>query len=417
MTNHTTDEPTLDIAVEEEAAWKRRLTITVAPERVAAARRREQKKLAKTIRIKGFRKGKVPQNVIEQQYGPLIDQRTVNTVIDKAFREAMREKELQPVGDPTVGDVQYGAGEPLTFQVEIEIMPEVKLGRIGGFRVERPTVQVAEAEVEELVERLRGERAVLEPVERAPTVGDVVSVKIAETEEDEPRPYRFELGAGLALPDVEEAILSMEPGASGEFDVRYPDDFEEAELAGQERRLHIELTDVKGKRLPELTDDFASEVGDFDTMDELRGAIREDLAKHHEQEAEQTVHERLIESVIEANPFEVPASLVANYLDRVIDTPDDAEEEKVQAARRTLEPAAERQIKRQLILERLIEEHELVATEDDLEERLRTLAEERGVALADLKRQVAREKRLDALRQQLAVEKAFALLEAESTVQ
>jgi trigger factor len=276
---------------------------------------------------------------------------------------------------------------------------------------------VAEEEVDELLERLRGERAVLEPVERGPAVGDVVSVKIAETEEDESQPYRFELGAGMALPDVEEAILSMEPGGSGEFDVRYPDDFEDAELAGQERRLHIELSDVKGKRLTELSDEFASEVGDFDTLDALRDTIREDLEKHHEREADQAVQERLIDSLIEANPFEVPASLIANYLDRVINAPENAEEEQVQAARRSLEPAAERQIKRQLILDRLIEEHELVATDEDVEERLRSLAEDRGAAVADLKRQLAREKQLDVLRQQLAIEKAFALLEAESTVQ
>lgn len=418
----STDRSKLEVAVEEEAAYKRRLTITVPAGRVVSARRREQRKLGKSLRVKGFRKGKVPPQVVEQRYGQVIDQRTLNTLIEQTFREALEERDLRPIGEPSIGNVQYSAGDPLTFQVEIEIMPEVQLQRTGGFRIKRPEVEAPENEVDELIGRLRRERAVLEPVDRSPEEGDVVSVRIGEPSADwdeaaEGRPYRFELGAGMAIPDVEAAICSLEPGAAGEFDVRYPDDFDDPELAGSERRLRVELVDVKTKRLPELTDEFASEVGDFDTLAELRDAVRDDVRRHHEDEADRTVREGLVDALIEANPFEVPPALIANYLDQVLEVPEGADPEEVRSARRNLEPAAERQIKRQFIVEHLVEEHGLAPTEEEVEARIREMADRRDMAVADLKRQLAREQRLDALRRQMAADKAFELLESQSTIE
>jgi trigger factor len=422
-------ESPFQVAVEEEAAWKRRLTVTVAPQHVRSARQREQKKLARRVKIKGFRKGKIPPRVIEERFGPTIDQEVLSSLLQEGFREAIRARELHPISDPVVGDVQYQAGESLTFQVEVEVMPELQLARVGGFRIERPEVSVGDDEVDEILERMRADHAILEPVDRQAEDGEVVSVLIRhpdedddeeeeeEEEEEDRKPYRFELGAGLAIPDVEDAIRSLEPGNEGTFEVTYPDDFDTPELAGTTRELRIELLDVKTKRLPELDDDLAREVGDFDSLDALRAAVTEDLVKHREREAEDVVRERLIDSMIEANAFEVPPSLVERYLDRVIEAPDDAPADEVEKARRTLGPAVERQIKRDLILERLIDSEGLAVSEAEVEERLQTLGERGGLSPAEVRKRLAREKRLDALRQQIATDKAFDFLASQSTIE
>ncbi len=420
-TPKTPDSGPFEIAVEEDAAWKRKLTITVAPEHVAATRRREGKKLARTVRIKGFRKGKVPARVIEERFGPAIDERALTALMNEGFQTAVRTQALNTIGEPAVGQVRYDPGESLTFQVEVEIMPEVRLARTGGFRIQRPKPASDEREVDRLIEGMRADQAVLEPVERSPEDADVVSVRIRAEEEDddgaERKPYRFELGAGYAIPDVERAIRSLQPGGRGEFDITYPDDFSDEALAGTTKRVQVELVDVKTKRLPELDDDFAREISEFDTLEALREAVARDLGRHREREADEAVRERLIDSLIEANAFEVPPSLVERYLDRVIEAPEDADPEQIQSARKTLAPAIERQIKKDLILDRLIESEGLAASDEEVEERVAALAEKSGLTPAEARKRLAREKSLDSLRRRIALDKAFDLLISQSTIE
>lgn len=424
----------IQVQVDEPASSRRRLTITVPPERMARQREREVRRLGRSLRLPGFRKGKVPRRVVEERFGPAVTERVVASISEAALAEAIESERLQPVGEPTFDEIRYRPGEPLTFEVELEVLPAIRLQRTGGFRIQRPEVSVTEQEVDELLEQLREEQGVWEPVDRAPREGDLVSVRIerlddegaegeaeegadAEKDEEAGRPYRFELGKGYAIPDVEEAILTLEPGGAGTFTVRFPEDFDDSEMAGATRRLRIELQEVKGRRLPEADDRFASEVGEFESLAELREALEEDLRRHKEEEATRTVRDRLLDSVVEANPFEVPSSLVERYLDRVIDTPPDADSERLREARRSLVPAAERQVKRQLVLDRIIEDEGLEATDQELEDRLREAAERRGEPLPALRRELAKEGRLGELRRQLSARKAFEWLEARSTLE
>ncbi len=404
-----------------ENDYLRKVWVTVDPGHLTASRREEAAKVRKTSRIKGFRKGKIPFHVVEERYGPLIDERTLNSLVNQGFRAAITEHELATIGEPVVSDVDYKPGERLKFRVDIEVMPEVTLARTGGFRVERPEVTVRDEDVDELFEKVRKEQAVLEPVERPAGQNDVVSVVIRAEDEGEgageDKPYRFEIGEGHAIPDVEAAILTLSPGEEKTFDVTYPDDFGSEELAGVTRSLLIRLEDVHTKRLPEPDDDFAKQVGgSFETIEELRAAIREDLVAHREGEANDAVREQLVDAVIAANSFEVPPSLLSRYLDQVIDAPEDADPERVQEARQSVTPAVERQIKRDLILGRLIEAEGLTPSDEEFDERLSELGEKQGLSLVEVRRQLAREKQLDSLRHRLAVDKAFQFLTDSSEV-
>lgn len=440
----TREQDEIEVLVEEPEAWRRRLTVTVPRDRVGRERRRQLRRMASSLNLPGFRKGKVPVRVVEERFGPLVDRRTVGAAVESAYLAAVENEGLLPIGEPAFGDVDFQPDRPLVFQVEIEVMPSLRLERTGGFRVERPPVSVEDAEVDDVVERLRTESGVWEPVERKPEEGDLVSVRIARLEPEEAaaeagaaaaaegekgrveskadespaaKPYRFELGAGYAIPGVEEAIYTLGPGTSDTFNVTFPEDFDDPELAGATRRLRVELVEVKKRRLPPLDDAFASEVGDFDTLDELLEAIREDLLQHKEEEAERAVHDRLLDSIVEANPFEVPDSLKERYLDRVIEAPEGADPEKVRDARRSLAPAAERQIKRQLVLEHLAEREGLEATDEELRARIEELAEKRGMQAPKLRRRLAGEERLEELRRRITIKKVFDWLEPQSTIE
>lgn len=447
--NQTDTKPTnsIDVAVEELEAWRRRLTITVDASRVLQARAKERKKLSKKLRLKGFRAGKVPTHIVEQRYGDLVDQRTVQSLVEDAYREAVRRQSLDPIGAPEFGQVNYAQGENLTFQVDIEIMPTLNLQRLGGFRISRPEVSVTDDDVESVLQRVREERGVWEPSDNTPEEGDLVAVRITnlddagsvESVEDEAPSvvtireaedagaaveaggelYRFPLGGGYAIEDVEKAVGTLSPGESGTFSVRFPEDFGDAAMAGQTRRLKIDLVESKRRRLAPLDDDLASQIGDFETLDDLRRQIREDLRRHREEESEQQVRDEILDSIIEANPFEVPNSLVEGYLDRILGSERGAagsDREAEAEARRSVRPIAERQLKRELVLEHLIEDLGIEASDAQVDAHIATSAERRGVDAQELRRQWLRKGGLESVRRTVVIDGAFEHLKTLSTV-
>jgi len=424
----TTTDPGVEVSLTEGEGWERILTVTVSEERVAKIRAAETGRFSRSVKLKGFRKGKVPAAVVEQRFGQKIDERVRQRLLDEAYREAIEEAQLSPAGPGRITDIRYEPGQPFVFQAEVEVMPKVRLQRTGGFQIERTVAPVGDEEVAEILERIREENADWSPVDRRPEVGERVSVRIAPLKAGEDRPaaegtpYQLVLGEGKALDDVEDAIRTLEPGESGIFEIEFPveaddDRAGEADAAeGVTRRLHITLGEVEEKHLPELTDDFASEIGSFDTVAELEAAVRDDLARHHEQEAEDELREGLMNALREANPLVVPQALIDRYVENMIQAPDDTDDGELRRMREAIGPHAERQIRDRLLLEAIIDQEELSPTPDELEGRIAELAESRGVAPAKLRRDLAREGRLEALGQNLAVEKAFAYLKQQSGI-
>lgn len=416
----TTAEQGLDVTVEESGAWKRTLTVIVPEERVEEERGRVRSRLAKRLDLDGFRPGKVPPQIVEQRFGPTIRDQTVQSVVSDTLREAFRQEEIEPVGEPEVGDIRFLADERLSYEIEVEIMPRIELDRVGGFQIERPDVDVDPGEVDQVLERLREDEATWRPVDREPGDGDLVTVRIRPDDREEELSsddeYQFEMGDGNALPDIEDAISTLHPGERGTFDVHFPEALRE-EGQAEDRELEIELRDVKEAELPELDDEFASVVGEFEGLDELREAVRDDVAAHHLDEAENEVRERLMDHVIEANPFEVPESMVEDYMDRMLDAPDDVDAAELEQARKQVRPRAERQIKRHLILERLTEREGLEATGEEVEGRIEEIADAEGLEPAAVRRQLARDDRMESLRRQISAEKAFEYLKEQSSVE
>jgi trigger factor len=410
----------IDVAVEVGDGWTRKLTITIPPERVGRARAAERKRLGKRVRIKGFRRGKIPADVIEQRYGDFLDEHVRSVLVEEAYREAVDETDLRPAGAAHITNVQYAPGDRLTFQAEFEIMPTVTLDRVGGFKLERETTPVTDEEVSEILERIRSEHADWSEVERSPVDGEKVSVAIEPLPEPdseptgEARPYQFVLGSGQALEDVESAIKGIEPGNAGTFEITFAGEGEDA--VSETRRLHIRLDSVEEQVLPDLDDALAAKAGDFEDLAALEEAIRSDLARHHEEEGEARLRGQIIQAVIDANPFAVPHALVDRYLDEMIQAPEDADPEKVREARTELAPLAEGRIKEQLVIDKIIERQELHASDEEVREEIERLAEARGISTAELRRQLAREGSFESVGRNLAVEKVFEYLKGESSI-
>ena len=381
----------LDVAVEVGDGWTRKLTITIPPERVGRARAAERKRLGKRVRIKGFRRGKIPTDVIEQRYGDFLDEHVRSALVEEAYREAVDETELRPAGAAHITNVQYAPGDRLTFQAEFEIMPSVTLDRLGGFKLERETAPVTDEEVGEILERIRSEHADWNEVERSPVDGERVSVAIEPLPEPdseptgEARPYQFVLGSGQALEDVESAIKGIVPGNAGTFEITFAGEGEDA--ISETRRLHIRLDTVEEQVLPDLDDSLAEKAGDFENLTALDEAVRSDLARHHEEEGEARLRGQIMQAVIDANPFAVPHALVDRYLDEMIQAPEDADPEKVREARTELAPLAEGRIKEQLVIDKIIGLHELQASEEEVRDEIERLADAREISTQELRRQ------------------------------
>ncbi len=419
----------MKVDVTETRPWARRLTITVPADTIEKERREVTQRLASRLRLPGFRKGKVPSGVVEKRYGAAIDQETIERVVNNAYREAVREQALQPITEATIDNIDYDRGADLTFNVEFEIRPEVELSRLGGFKATRKLAEIGDEDVHRVLERFQQDHAVWQPVEdggRA-TEGDMVAVEITpqpdegetveEEQSPEPRRYEIVLGQDQALPDVESAIQTLDPGQDGVFTVEVPEAHEGPDSPPHTHRLKIKLLGIKRPELPELDNEFAHQVGDFESMDALRERIRGDLLKEAEADADREIRRQLMDQVLEANPFETPDSMVDEYLNQLIRPREGADEGVIAEARTSARPAAERAIKRLLVIERIAEMETLHATQEEVDERIGRLAERVGRKPAEVRRQLAQDNQIQALAEEITEDKVYDYLKSVSEIE
>jgi trigger factor len=303
----------------------------------------------------------------------------------------------------------------------VEVKPDLKLERIGKFTLKRKVPKVTEDQVVAQLEELRAQKAPWTPVTgEKPRLKDLVGVTIATREGGgearDPQSYQLVLGGGQTIPDVEERIMGLLPGETVDATVRFPSDFSDESKRGQTRDVRITLNEVKRQQLPELDDAFAHEVGDFDSLEALRKAVREDLEKEAGREADAQVRRDLIEQIVQANRVAAPRPLV----ERAVYTYAQAygiPEDRWPDFSREFTPAAEAQVRRDLILDWLVEHRDLRATDGEVEQRIEELAARRGMPAVELRASLEKAKRLRDLERGLTEEKVFTFLLSQSTVE
>ena len=408
----------LQVDLEEGERWRRTLNVTVPVDLVDLERSKIAKKLATRLKLPGFRKGHVPKGVLEQRYGAALNQETLDSVIGEAYREALAQQSVRPISEGEVQNVRFEPDEDLTFSISFDVQPKFELSRLGGFTVERPRILVDGDQVDQVVERLREQNGSWAPSEEGrPEVGNVVSVEIERLEEDdggEAQPYEFVLGKGEAIPDIEAAILSLELGSAGDFLVKFPDDFPNEERRGEEQHLRITLIGRRVQTLPDADDAFAGSLGEFESMLDLKGKIREDLEKEAKEQEEGAIRGQLLDFVVDANPFSVPESMVGRYMESILGNATELPPEKVAEMKERLSPEAERAVKRILVIDQIADGQSLRATEADIDERIESIADRAGQTPAEVYGALQRDQRLEVLEREITETKVFELLKEQS---
>ncbi|HWP03566.1 MAG TPA: trigger factor [Gemmatimonadaceae bacterium] len=399
---------------------ERRLEIKVPVEEVRQAEEKAARRYASRVRVPGFRPGKAPPAVVLKRYADAIRQEALESLVQAAYQKVVESEQLKLASQPHVHDLKFAEGEPLTFELHLEVRPEIQLNRTHGFRVTRTVRPVTDEQVQEQLEALHEQRAALVPVAEKPREHDLVTVVLASAGTGEAVPegkqYHLVLGAGQAIPGIEELIMSVAPGETVERPVRWPDDFPDETQRGVTKTVRVTLEEVKRKVLPELDDAFARELGSFESLEALRQAIRSDLQKEAEREAEAEVRQKLLDEIIGANPFDVPPSWVsqlANAYAELYRVPEAERERFVSQFR----PVAERQVRRDLVIETLAEREGLTATEADLDRRIEELARQRGTDPAKLYASLQKSGRLKEIERGITEEKVFAWLLERNTVE
>lgn len=389
---------------------ERHIQVSVPAEAVKDAEEKAARRYASTVRLPGFRPGKAPATVVRKKFGEAIRQEALESLVRDAYEEFVEKESIKVASQPHVHDLKFEEGKPLTFELHLELRPTINLARTNGFRVQRQKPTVTDEQVTEQLEQIRDEKATWTPVVEKPKPGDMVNVEIATASPgdqlNEGKSYPLVLGTGQAISGIEELIMEATPGETIERPVKWPDDFPDEKQRGQTKTVRITLNEVKRKSVPPLDDALAREVGDFESLDALRTTVRTDLERHAEHEIEANVRQQLIDQIISANAFDIPKSWIQQFVQNYAEAyqvPED-QRDKFAGEFRSL---AERQIRRDLVIETIADKETLAATEKDLDDRIAEQAEKRGVNPGQLYAQLEKSGRLKEMERSITEDKVF----------
>ncbi|HZD11297.1 MAG TPA: trigger factor, partial [Candidatus Binatia bacterium] len=318
---------TLNIRTEEDEQRQLKVQVEVPEDRVEEQMRQTARKVAREVAVPGFRRGKAPYNILVQRIGrEALRSEAVEEMITPIFEEALAEVDVAPYGQPSMDDLQM---EPLVLSFTIPLQPVVTLADYRAIRRDVEPVEVGDDAVQEALEHLRTHHQVLEPVNRPIMNGDVVAVSGTGeiVEEDATEVIMDEERVELLMDpdktfpgtDFVQNLIGMEVGDEGEFSVAFPEEYEEESLAGKEASFTITVLDVKSRYLPELNDDLAKEEGDYETLDDLREALREDLQRQAEQEARDELLDGFVDELAENAEVTFPPAVVEEELDHMVE--------------------------------------------------------------------------------------------------
>jgi trigger factor len=403
----------IEITPKKTDGLERLIEVRVPIETVRDAEDRAARRYATGARLPGFRPGKAPPAMIKKRFKDAIRQQVIEALVQEAFQEVLDREKFKVASQPHVHDLKFEEGQPLSFELHVEVRPEVALARTQGFRVSRTRPEITDDAVRDQIEQIREQKATWSPVEERPSPGDMVRVELSTADEDgsfpEPREYPLVLGAGQAIAGVEELVMQLKSGETLEKSVRWPDDFPDEAQRGKTKPVRLHLLEVKRKTLPPLDDAFARGVGDFESLAALQSTVRKDLEDHANRDADAGVRQQLVDQLSAANPFDVPPSWVAQLIDgyaQAYQVPD-ADRDKFRSEFR---PVAERQVRRDLIIDAIAETEGLKASEADIDERVADVAAKRGADPGQVYASLQKAGRLREIEQSITEDKVFAWL-------
>ncbi|NHB92606.1 trigger factor [Photorhabdus cinerea] len=380
----------MQVSVETTQGLGRRVTITVPAADIEKAVSSELVNVAKKVRIDGFRKGKVPMNIIKQRYGASVLQDVLSDLMQRNFINAIIEQKINPAGAPSYAPEQFKDGEDFTFSVEFEIYPEVELKDLENIEVEKPVVEVKDEDVDTMLETLRKQQAEWKETEEAASAEDRVTVDFngsidgEEFEGGKASDFVLAMGQGRMIPGFEEGIFGHKASEEFTIEVNFPEDYHAENLKGKAAKFAITLKKVEQRELPELTEEFIKRFGIADgTVDGLRAEVRKNMERELKNAVRNRIKSQVIDGLVKANEIEVPAAVVDGEIDvlrrQSAQRFGGNEKQALELPRELFEEQAKRRVVVGLLLGEVISSNELKADE----ERVKGLIEEMASAYED----------------------------------
>lgn len=406
------------------------LTIEITKAEFEAAKDKAFKKTGKNITVPGFRKGKAPRKMIEKLYGEgVFFEEAFNIIYPDAMEMAVEKAGIKPVGraDVDLGDPAEEGG--LTIIAKVPVEPEVELGEYKGIEVEKETVKVLQADVKAELNRMAQRNARTETVERKAKKNDTVDIDFegfvdgVAFEGGKAEHHELTLGSGAFIPGFEDQLIGCKAGDEKDVVVTFPEEYHAKELAGKPAVFKCTVKEIKVKELPELDDDFAQDVSDFDTMDEYKADVRKKVEEKKEAEAKAKKEDAVIEKIIEGAAMEIPDAMVEMQAERMVDEFAQRLQMQglsmdqylqftggnVQALLDQSKPQALKRIQSRLVLDAVVAAESLTASDEEVEEELGKMAEQYKMEVEKLKEMMGDED-LKNIREDLAVQKAVELV-------
>jgi len=425
----------------EQNAVKRSMAVEVDPDELSKETRAVLQGYAAKARIPGFRPGKAPLSMIQARFKKEVADDVRERVMTRAFRDATREHGLRPLGNPVVEDVEEAEGQPLRFKLSFEVLPTIEVKNYKGVEVRRPAVRVEDAEVDHALEELRQARTRLVDAEgRAAAQGDVLVCDVKGTPaEGEPfsRERMFvEVGADSNPPAFNERLIGARPGDDLDFTVETPPPQPDADsgaegpepaAAGKSVRYELHVHEVKARAVPDLDDEFARDLGDFDNLDALRARVREDLEQRKKRETDERVRQSVLEKVMLENPTVLPDVLVEDEIRHRLEDivrrmyMQGVDPQKIELdwkkLREQQEEGARRSVHARLVLDAVARAEGVEVTEEDVTRRIRRDAEAIGESYATVRKRLEEQGGSEVVRSQMVRERSLDLLTSVANIQ
>ncbi len=430
---HTHAQPTLN------PECTREVEVEIPADDVTKSFRTVLKRYQKLAKIPGFRPGKVPESVLRSRFGKSIRDEVVESVLPPHFRAAIDEKSLRPVSQPQVSNLQLEEGQPLRFKAVFEVLPEFSVDGYQDVKVDKPSTGLTDAEFDAELDRLRDAHSTMEPVteDRGLQDGDWAQISFTgelhgdnpeATEGDPARPQpieghdvSIEVGGKDTVEAFSDALRGSRPGQELKFEVSYPPDFGQKRLAGKTVAYAVEVRGIRNKVQPELNDDFAKAMGNYESLDDLKQKLREHLAADKKHRLQVDTRERLLAAMVRKFQFPVPESLVQNQIDTRLERglralasqgmkTEDMRKLDFDRLREAQREAAANEVKGTMILDRIADVENIAISDEELERELQVLSLQTREPLETLRQRLTREGSPARIREQLRREKTGNLL-------
>ena len=422
----------MEIKKNELEGNKVELQVEIEPERVNEALEQAYKKVVKDIDISGFRKGKVPRKVLEARYGKeVLHKDALDILIPQGYSEALEETGIEPIDQPDIKDYNIEEDEPFTFTAEVEVTPDVELGEYKELEIEKEDAEVTEEEIEAEIDKARNQHSQLVSTDKEVVEeGDFVIIDFEGKKDGEKFPggsaeeYSLEIGSNTFIPGFEEQLVGAKVGEELEINVTFPEDYNAQDLAGEEVVFDVDVKEIKEKQLPELDDEFAKEVSDYETFEEYKESIQERLQKNKEERTEREYENKLIEAASENAEVDVPAKMVEEELDKMYQNFAQSVSQQGMEVEDYLDymgtdeegwreqnrEAAENRTRSNLILEAIAEKEGIEISEEEIEEQIEEIAENNDQDPEQIKAFLQMQGQLDGLKDGLKMQKTIEYL-------